>query len=56
MNQHHVTYTVTPWSTGRWRAQIYVDGFPTDKAFFDSNGEGIAWCKAKVRELTGVMG
>jgi hypothetical protein len=53
MAQHKVTYEVTPFAS-RYRAQIRVDGYDTERAFFDSYREGIAWCKAKVRELTGV--
>jgi hypothetical protein len=50
MNQHNVTWTVTPWAT-RYRAQIYVDHLPTEKAFFDDYREASRWAIAKVKEL-----
>jgi hypothetical protein len=45
-----VTYTVTPWGS-RYRVQIKVDGYDTERAFFDSYQMGERWAKAKTKEL-----
>jgi hypothetical protein len=51
MANHNVTWTVTPWAT-RYRAQIRVDGFDVERAFFDDYYAASRWARAKHAELT----
>lgn len=51
-----VTYTITVTPiTGRYRAQIYVDGLPTEKAFFSSRKDAEQWAAGKVAELREIV-
>jgi hypothetical protein len=54
MANHTVTWTVTPWAI-RWRAQIYVDHHPVEKAHFDDYREASRWARAKHAELTAAL-
>lgn len=50
-----VTYTITPWPSGRLRAQIFVDGHGVEKAYFQTRAEAESWCAARVAELQTVV-
>ena len=48
------TITVTP-ITGRYRVQIRVDGYDTERAFFGSHKEAQEWGQQKVAELREIV-
>ena len=45
-----VTYSISKWFGGRYRAELRVDGRYTDKAYFDTYAEAMAWGEDKVAE------
>lgn len=54
MANHKVSYVVVPWAQ-QYKAQIKVDGYDTERAFFDSYRQAEAWAKAKVKELQAAL-
>jgi hypothetical protein len=46
MSHERVTATVTHWS-GRFKAELYVDGFRVEKAYFATFQEAFEWAQAR---------
>lgn len=56
MSQERVTYTVTPMpSSDRYRVQVWVDGYPVEKKYYETPQEAESWAKARVRELATIV-
>jgi hypothetical protein len=47
---NRITFTVVAWF-GRYRANVFVDGHPVVKAFFDSEADAVNWCQDRRAEL-----
>lgn len=50
-----VIYSVTPMPSGRYRAQVFVDGLPCDKQYFATYAEAARWGEAQVVALAAVV-
>jgi hypothetical protein len=46
MSPERVTTTVSTWH-GRFKAELYVDGFRVEKAYFATLKEAMEWAEAK---------
>lgn len=50
MTTSRITWKISDFN-GRFRAQMFVDGLPQQKAYFDTLAEAEQWCIAQAGEL-----
>lgn len=49
--KERVTYDIIRYPSGRYKAQIKVDGYGVEKAYFATYPEAETWAQRKVKEL-----